>query len=471
MQIKLGTTDAPMGLGYSFSRNLFKVQSGAYSGRMAAIVHTSSSDIVLHYSDAPYKTWLGPVGITSDNGDSAEGCFMDENDNIFVVYSAAGTGSLMLKKLAYADGLWTPGPAVVVCEGAICTRPSITEQADGKLWVSYSRLETPYQNVHVKFSIDCGETWGAGTADPGEQFSSQEMETYSLLLTGTDQVYLVYKPGTDRVCCRAIGANSDTWSDEVTVVTFTPPYTGEFDAAIAPDGRLAVVVSSERLMYREYDGANWGVLQVLHGSYSMTPQVYFRRNVPVVVFQTPWVGGKGILMYVDRVTGSFSPPAMLDRRVGHYDRVLLYNGASATYEDITDAAQNITQADLLHSTSGCLVRDVGDAVYVGMDRRFRFLECDLSTPGSGGALVYSYWDGVAWKAFTPVCGTLALDSLVNDIVLWEDYDSVPADWQLRVVNGNSLFWVKVEVTSTFAIGPIGDYITAFSKVAALSFRR
>lgn len=470
MQNKLSPTDAPLGLGQSFSRNLFRVPAGAHSGRLAAIVHTSLSDITLFYSDPPYRSWSGPTTITGDNLDSLAGCFMDADGNIFVAY-AASSGSLMVRKLAYTDGSWTVGAAVTVYEGATCGRPSITGQTDGKLWVSYSRYQAPYRDIHVKSSVDGGATWGTGTTDPGEQISSLETQTYSLLVTGTNDIYLIYPAGTEKLCFRSIGFGGASWSDEEVIVAFSPGYGGEFDAAMAPDGRLAVVVSSDALTYREYDGSNWGAVQVLHGSITMTPQVYFRRNIPVVVYQTPWAGGKGALMYTDRATGSFSQPAALDGRAGHYDAVFLYNSSSASYEDVTVAAQNITSADLFHSSSGCLLKKAGDAIYVGMEQRFRFLECNLSTPGSGGTLIYSYRDGAEWKAFTPAGGTSLLDTQANDIILWEDYESVPVDWQKRAVNGTSLFWVKVEVTSPFNTGPVGNYVSAFSTISALSFRR
>ena len=114
MQNKLAPTSAPMGLGNTFNRNLFRVPSGAYSGRLAAVIHTSQSDIALYYADPPYKSWNGPITITSDCLESSCGCYMDDDGNIFVVYASAATGNLIFHKLSYANGLWTVGSVVTV---------------------------------------------------------------------------------------------------------------------------------------------------------------------------------------------------------------------------------------------------------------------------------------------------------------------------------------------------------------------
>jgi hypothetical protein len=300
--------------------------------------------------------------------------------------------------------------------------------------------------------------------------SSGYISSHSRLLTGISDIYIVYTAGSDYLRFRSIPFLGDTWSSEENVAAGAG-IDQDFDAVVGPDGLLGVVYDDAALKYRQYDGANWGAVQTLDESPGYSPQLVFRGNVPVVIYLSPWTGDRGFVMYVERKTGAFSEPAILDVRARCFDSVLLYHNGSATYEDVSAAAGSAGPADVFHSASNCLLKDVGDALYAGLDNPFRFIEGHLSTAGSGGSIVYSYWDGVNWQAFTPVSGGAGLNATINDIVLWQDYRSIPSDWQKRLVDGHNLFWIRLEVRSAFSIGPVGDYVTAVSNVSAMSFRR
>jgi hypothetical protein len=157
--------------------------------------------------------------------------------------------------------------------------------------------------------------------------------------------------------------------------------------------------------------------------------------------------------------------------MSNFDTVLLYHAAGATYEDLTEEAASVAAADVYHSGSGCLLKDVGDVMYVGLDTRFRFLECLLSTAGVGGTVGFSYWDGTQWVAVTPISGGGGLDLTNNEILLWSDYLSLPSDWQKKMVNGVSRFWIRVAVTGAYSTGPVADHVSAVSETRTLSFRR
>ncbi|MFQ5453187.1 MAG: hypothetical protein ACE5D6_03260, partial [Candidatus Zixiibacteriota bacterium] len=104
-------------------------------------------------------------------------------------------------------------------------------------------------------------------------------------------------------------------------------------------------------------------------------------------------------------------------------------------------------------------------------QKFRFLKIILSTAGGGGSVSYSYWDGSNWKGFTPSGGDYYYNAADKDLLLWDDFSGAPQDWQKNVIDGTTLFWVKVEVVSGFSTAPIGSQITAISEIQALSIRR
>ena len=191
----------------------------------------------------------------------------------------------------------------------------------------------------------------------------------------------------------------------------------------------------------------------------------------MVVYLDTWAASQKIIKYIDRQTGVFSAPQELDKHARFFDRVLLYDVVSESYADRTDQAQSIATADVYHPSSSCLVKSSGDIIYLGMDDRFRYVEFTLSTPGGGGTVGYSYWDGSNWKAFTPTGDNAYLDATGVALVLWSDYASFPADWQKKTVNGDNKFWIKIEVASAYATGPVADRIAAVSFIETIIFRR
>jgi hypothetical protein len=470
MHTKITETTALLGLGYPSGRNLLKVASGPFSGRLAALVQTGENEIALFYSDPPYNTWSAPVVIDTAVRNDALNVLIDEDNDILVVYAEQTTGYLIFRRLEYNEGVWSVGAKVYIYSNGSCVSPSISLEPDGRLWASFSAYVQPNRNVYVKASGDNGVTWGTGAGDSGELLCSGFTDTHSRLVAGIGDTYLLYVAGSEHLQFRKIHHGASTWSEEQAVATGS--YLDcDFDAALSPDGLLGVVYDDGGLKYREYDGVNWGVISTLDESPASSPQLIYRGATPVVVYLSPWAGDRGFVKYVHRRTGLFSQPALLDTRAKCFDAVLLYEDTTASYEDVSTPAANASPADVFHNSSGALLVDAGDSLYVGLDHPFRFLECHLSTAGSGGTLVHSYWDGVSWKAFTPVSGDVHLESLQNDIVLWQDYQGIPVDWQKQSIEGHDLFWVRLRVNSAYSTPPVADYLSSVSDVSAMSFRR
>jgi hypothetical protein len=87
----------------------------------------------------------------------------------------------------------------------------------------------------------------------------------------------------------------------------------------------------------------------------------------------------------------------------------------------------------------------------------------LSTAGTGGTVVWEYFDGEDWSQFTPDSGAIHFDSADNLVYLWEDSDAVPSDWQISKVNNYSAYWIRIRVATAFSTKPVGTQIVAATK--------
>jgi hypothetical protein len=289
-------------------------------------------------------------------------------------------------------------------------------------------------------------------------------------MVGANDIHVVYTNGGLNVSIRSRPISGGSWTTEYNIATGIG-FDEHFDAALSFDGSLGVVFDFGQLKYREYDGNNWGTIVTLDSDGGDFPQLMFNDNVPVILYLSSLAAGQILLKYTTRSTGSFSPPAVLDKRARQFDSVLLYDASSSNYADLTAAAASATTADVYHPDSSVFVKDSGDTAYLGMDQTFRYVKFLLSTAGSGGTVVYSYWDGSNWQAFTPAGGSYAFDATDKELLLWDDYESIPVDWQKKLLSGQTRFWVKIEVISAFTTGPVGSQITAASDVQALIVRR
>ncbi|MDH3890920.1 MAG: exo-alpha-sialidase [candidate division Zixibacteria bacterium] len=471
MQKKITESSATYPVGLPPSRKLLKVASGQYRGRLVAVVQTASGDIEYSWADRPYGTWSTPATIASDAADEPCDCLMDTNGNIHVVYSEVTTKYLVTKKLSFSGGSWSIGSKVTVFNGAEAYNPSVTIEAAGTLWVSWSHLNTGSYYLHAKSSTDSGATWGSGPADDGDELSNAASELYSKVVIGTSDIFIVYSYDGSTLSVRSRPIVGGSWTTAVDLASSASNIDDHFDVAVSDNGLLAVAYDQAALKYREYDGAVWSPVVDLDAAEGNSPQVLFNVNVPVVVYLSQYATGQEQLMYTSRETGSFVTPEPLDSGAGAFDEVLVYDIGSSSYNDLTAAAASGTPADVYHSSSSTLLKILGDTVHIGMDRRFRYLRILLSTVGVGGVLKYSYWDGSAWIAFTPAGGAYDFDASDKELLLWNDYDATPDDWQKEALGDDERYWVQIQVTTGFSTGPVGSQITSISNAGAVIVRR
>ena len=469
MKKKITESTTFTALGNPGQAKLFRVSSGEYAGRRAALIATAPGVISLYYSDTPGTVWSAPLTVTDDSDDHSFDAVMMPNGDIHLVYAQTSTQWLMARKLTWEDGTWSVGDAVTVYNGAQCHDPSLAVDVTGRLWVGIVRYITPTRSVYVKASSDDGATWGSGPEDVGDQILVSAVFAGVKLLTDSEYVHAIYYNRDTHFALRSRSLAGGEWSAYQVIVAGNG-FNYEFDAA-ARNGRLGLVYYLDGLYYCEFDGSGWSVPELVTDQPTSVPQLRFISGVPAVTF-LQWLGTDAMVArYSDRRRGTFGEPVPLDRGSGAFDSVLLYHAATATFEDRTTEAANSAVGDLFHPASGKLIESVSDALYLGMDTRFSRAHLRLSALGVGGSVRCAFWNGLDWQTFLPADG--AADFSVPDTVFtfWEDYDALPANWQKTAVAGVSRFWVRLDVQSPFTSAPLGDQITAATWIVGFNLRR
>ncbi|HEX2897813.1 MAG TPA: hypothetical protein VHP63_07170 [candidate division Zixibacteria bacterium] len=470
MQKKITETTAQNSLGQAPGKKLLKVPSGEFAGRMAALIQTAAGTIKLYNADAPYTSWSAPITVATDAIDDAFAATIDANGNIHIVYSETSTEFLVTKKLTFSGGTWSAGSKITIYNGNPSHFSTLAIEPGGRIWVSYTRINSSLYYIYVKSSDDAGATWGSGTSDPGTTLSSGYTSAFSKLAIGPNELYAVYTgAGTDLYFTkRAISGGS--WSSSV-IISSTGTFDHHFDIAVNAEGLLGVVFDNDQLRFREFDGINWSAVASLDSSGGTFPQVDYFGNVPVVIYLHQFASGQIELRQTNKQTGVFSAPVVLDTRAKQFDKVTIYDSVSNSYADLTSQSTSAITADILHPSTSALVKAVGDSIFLGMAKKFRYIRFLLSTAGVGGSVNYSYWDGNVWKAFVPQGGNFNLNSTDKQLLLWTDFESQPSDWQQNPVDGSVNFWVRIKADTLYSTAPVGSQITALSDITGITVRR
>jgi len=471
----LDTSSAAIPTGVSPQRKLFRLKTGPYADRLVCLYNKSSSNLSFTWADPPYNNWIDPVALITDSADYPVGACIDNIGNIYVIYVQQTTMNLIYFKLAFYGGGWNTGSPVTVLNSGLAYYPVIARNNDGYLWCGYAYYDSIKEefSIRVKSSTDSGQTWGSGPSDIGTILSaeSSEMPYICLNIIGND-LYAVYSEARSNLYFRRYESGGSSWSSPIQLLA-SDYIDSEFDCAVSNDMKLGIAIcpsQADRIYFREYDGVSLSGLFEAASAGGRAPQLTYKVNKPYIFFAED--DGNGYFMprcaYKD--TDSFET-ATLIRGVGFFDSLFLYDNVSQTYVSKTEEARSLDTADVYHpSTSGLLV-SLDDCIYLGMDEKFSCLAAVLSTGGSGGTVVWEYFNGKDWIMFIPNSGGYNFNESNKLVYLWQDLQSAPAEWQISSVNSISKFWIRIRVTDEFTVTPVGTQLLAIPQTNHLALAR
>lgn len=464
------------GTGIPPGEKLFKVKSGQFANRLLALYSESPNAIFYTYADPPYSNWSEPedIGVTSANQPVTAA--MDDDGNLYMVFTASGSNDLKFLKLTFNAGEWLAGTVETICNAGDNYNPSIVREDSGRLWVSWCHYDngTTEFTIRVKNSTDNGAAWGTGPDDIGTALSAaSEYNGYAALTLTAGYIHVFYWACRTALYYRKYLLSGDSWSDEE-MLWACNNMESDFSVASSPDNKVGVafVIRSglPGIGFKENDGLGWSGLYRIDFTEDYSPALRYLNGIPYVIHSVSFGSNQNTIKYSHLSGDSFITPEYFLKGMKIFDKVVLYDDDAQTkFCDRTDEAANgDIVADVFHPASSALIADNGDALYLGMDKPFFFFYSILSTVGSGGVVTYAYWNGTEWDSFIPYSGSYNFYSSPGNILLWVDMNAVPADWQKNVINGESNFWIKIEVTSSFIPAPVGSQITAIPQCRFLN---
>ena len=470
----IDTSTASIPTGVSPQRKLLRLDYGVYAGRLACLYGKSSSEIEFCWADYPYNNWSAPVTLRNDSADYPISACIDRDGNIYVAYIKQTTLDIVFFKMAFSAGTWYVSSPITVLNVESAYYPVLARSESGKFWYAFAYYDSTAEDYHIRIkSSDTGTTWGTGPSDIGTELSgsSGEMPYANLNFMGND-LYAVYSLNRSNLYFRRRDGINGSWDSAVTLLS-SSYIDSEFDCAVSDNQKLGIAVcpsSADAVYYREYDGVSLSGLYQVESEQAQAPQILFNRNMPFVFYAKSIGNNRFLPCYAYKDGESFTNSNLVNG-ISLCHRVFLFDNSSDSFEDKTTAAANTNTADVYHSSSNALIDAVDDCLYIGMEEKFYCLSIILSTTGSGGAVVWEYFDGEDWQSFTPESVGYEFNDLSETIYFWNDLDSVPDDWQSNIVNYKQYFWIRVRTTSAFTISPVGTQIIAVPSLDHLSAGR
>lgn len=463
MQKLLDSSTALYPTGLVTQRKIFRVPSGVYAGRAAALYQKTAGTIALAFADPPFTNWSASQNVVTDSADLPFSAAMDKDGNIYVIYTQATTLALLMVKLSFANGVWTAGTVRQVLTADSNYYPVIIKDRTDRLWAVWTRFVTADSKYYLqaKSSINDGVTWGSGSTDIGTTLTSGvTTPVYGQVELFNDRVYAVYTDGGVKLAARYFPITGSVWAAEEILASGTG-FDSNFGVKGSADGKLGVAYAySSGLFYRESDGTVWsGALQI--DAAGSAPLLVFPNNKPTVLYLKNFGSSQNQLTLAQKGESGFGSTMPLFAEEAAFAKVFVYDASATTkFQDKTAEASSVTAGDVLHSTSGAMLKDVGDALYLGMEEAFYFFRVLSSVAGAGGVVSYAYWNGSEWTAFVPNSGNYNFTDGGAGVYLWSDKSQIPADWHRSSVNGAVKYWLKIEVATAFSTGPAGSQLSS-----------
>jgi hypothetical protein len=450
-------------------RKLFRLKSGPYTGRLVLLYAKSPGEIVLRWTDNPYGNWTTPQTIISDSSDYPFSAVIDSDGHIYIAYTKQTVLSAVYMKLTFSAGNWVAGTPATICNSGPCHYPAIARLSANEMWCAYSYYNSGLgvYSIRSKVSYDLGVTWGSGPADSGQQISepASDMPYVCLIQVGAN-LFAVYSQARSNLYFRRRIGPAGDWENAVHIAT-ADYIDYNFDCGSSPDQKLGIAFCpslTNRIYFREYDGVALSGLQEAARYQGRSPQVAYLVNKVHVFFARSAGGGFWIPACAIKDGADFSVDD-ISQGVGLFAKVILYDeSVPAHFVDKTTEAADESPADVYHPNTYALLSSVGDCLYLGNADKFFCAAIVLSTTGSGGSVVWEYFDGGDWIGFTPVSGAYQFNQINQLVIFWDDTESVPPTWQACAVNSEYMYWVRARTVNQFTRPPVGTQILAAAPV-------
>jgi len=461
MQKFLAESSAQYPIGISPGSKLLKIEQGQFAGRMVALFQKSNSEIQLCRSDYPYRDWSAPQTVVNNAADLPFDVALLDDNSISIAYVDSAGSNIMSTKLLFVNGNWLPQTAVTVYNQDTNRYPCMAVEPGGKLWVAWSRDSGGGCYVDAKSSNDGGTTWSGIV-----ELTTSSNSAIPKILSDSRHVYFFYILDGNRIAYRFKNFYAAVFEDESEIVV-SAGIEDKFDLALSENNHIGLVFSDGQLRFVEFDGTRWSSPIVVGSDGGEYPQIKYSNNIPYIIYLFSAGSSQNNIVYCSRSGSAFSSSIPIESGRSFFDKVCLYESGTGTFEDQTGEASNGSTGDVFHTESSALLSQVGDALYLGMESRFNFIRFILATAGSGGAVGWQYFDGNEWRGFTPEEGPWAFTETGKSMLLWQDLASIPSDWQKAVVQGEELYWVRVAVTTSFAVAPTGTQVSAIPNHTAI----
>ncbi len=467
MDTFISNVTAAKPLGRAGDRRVFSLPSGQYSNRVIVVYASSANTISLTFADPPYRSFSTPQTIVTDSADMPFDACMDETGNIHIAYIVGTNFNVAYVRLAIALGTWTAGTPATVFDSDDNSQPAIAVIDESTIGISFTRESSGTFYINYKESATGGASWGT-LSDPGQTLTGGAASASGRLLTNSQLLYIFFTEGSSSLTYRRKNLISSTFESAVTLSTGTG-FSNKLCPAANSDGRIGIAYEkNSQLAFREFSGTIWSAEFVISANACDLVSASYQGGIVYILFSLEVGTGMRLLYYSRQLEDTFSAPEPLDTRKAFLDRLLVYDESAGSILDRSSEARSTASADIVHPNIGGMIMAAGDSVFFGNSRPFHSLTFELSTAGTGGEVIWRYFDGQTWKSFTPQSGQWNLTTSHHDMLLWQDLQNLPADWQKKTIEGNALYWIAATVTQSYSTAPVGSQISAVTNLTLFS---
>ncbi len=407
----------------------------------------------------------------------------DSSDNLYVVYSVATTSrndayDVIYRKISYnGSSSWTVNSAQTVLDGsgsATAYHYSVLElEGTTRIWVATRYFDGTNYGITSYYSDSLGTapSWTISQAIL-DTAGTNALYHYPTLARFSTKIGLIYniESGSDMAWrYRADADGLTTWNSQATISTSYLVRAPTFSAVGDTSGNVYFAANGSTTLFSQYL-SSWSTPATISSNVVSDQYISVATDgtsVWVVYGDTAGITGgtnkrlsfkKGVSPFA---TANFDvSPTLIVSEHAIFSKVWLYDASADTYEDETTDGGDVGTADIAHSSSSTIIKDIGDTVYFGKSAIFDAVDYELSTSGTGaGATTWEYCSSVDTDSICTAWSTLSFTASSQTNLKGSGYGAFtsPTDWQATKINSESIayYYIRARTTVAFTVGPVG----------------